>query len=389
MGWSLHHPHGLIYYAPGHCYRGYTLYSNLRGYDANLIDMEGRFCHRWHSDEGISYAYLLANGNLLASTGAPGDPAGTGGLGGSYGALLELDWESNVVWEYRNPLLHHDFERLSNGNTLLLMWEPMSAELTTRVPGGFRTDDDPAEIFGDMVQEITPDGSVIDQWRSWEHLSYEDDVICPLEGRREWTHGNTLNVTSEGDLLVSYRQTSTVGIVDRASGDFRWKWGPGQISHQHQPTYLENGRVLLFDNGSHRRAPSTNYSRVIEVDPKTNEILWEYRGDPPISFYSYQISGAQRLPNGNTLICEGAPGRMFEVTPGHQIVWEYINPLYAASGQVVGYYAASDQGVGGTTTGQANSVFRAHRYGPDHPALQGKDLDPARFANLNRLYSGA
>ena len=167
-----------------------------------------------------------------------------------------------------------------------------------------------------------------------------------------------------------------MGIVDRTTGAFKWKWGPGQISHQHQPTYLENGRILLFDNGSHRRAPSTNYSRVIEVDPATNEIAWEYRGDPPISFYSYQISGAQRLPNGNTLICEGAPGRLFEVTPNHQIVWEYINPFFAGSGVVVG----------GTVTGQANSVFRAHRYGPDHPALQGKDLDPGRYANLNRLY---
>ncbi len=84
------------------------------------------------------------------------------------------------------------------------------------------------------------------------------------------------------------------------------------------------------------------------------------------------------MPNGNTLICEGAPGRLFEVTPNSQIVWEYINPMFAPSGQVAG----------GTVTGQANSIFRAHRYGPDHPALRGKDLDPGRYANLNRLLSG-
>ena len=58
MGWSLHHPNGLIYYASQSCYRGYTLFSNLRGHDANLIDMEGRICHRWHSRQGINYAYL-------------------------------------------------------------------------------------------------------------------------------------------------------------------------------------------------------------------------------------------------------------------------------------------------------------------------------------------
>ncbi len=281
MGWSLHHPHGLIYYAPQSCYRGYTLFSNIRGYDASLIDMEGRVCHRWHSDEGINYAYLLPNSNLLLHTGAPGDPAGTGGLGGSAATVLELDWESNVVWEYRNPLLHHDFERLPNGNTLVLLWEAMSAELASQVRGGYHAEGQAETMFGDVVEEITPQGAVTHRWRSFDHLSLEDDVICPLESRREWTHGNTLNVTADGDLLVSYRSTSTVGLVDRATGAFRWKWGPGQISHQHQPTFLENGRVLLFDNGSHRLAPSTNYSRIIEVDPATNQIAWEYRGDPP------------------------------------------------------------------------------------------------------------
>ncbi len=378
MGWSLHHANGLIYYASQSCYRGYTLFSNLRGYDAYLIDMEGRICHRWHSNEGINYAYLLDNGNLLLMTGAPGDPAGTGGLGGSGAALLELDWDGNVVWEFRDSLLHHDFERLTNGNTLALLWEALSPEMTAQVRGGYESSDGPQVMYGDVVKEITPQGEVVYVWRSFEHLSFEEDTICPLEGRREWTHGNTLNVTASGDLLVSYRSTSTVGIVDRATGSFSWKWGPGQISHQHQPTFLDNGRVLLFDNGSHRLAPSTNYSRLIEVDPETNEIMWEHRGDPPISFYSYQISGAQRLPNGNTLVCEGAPGRFLEVTPSHQIVWEYINPMFAASGQVVG----------GTVSGQANSVFRAHRYGPDHPALAGKDLDHRRYANLNRLYAG-
>jgi len=393
MGWSLHHPTGLIYYAPQSCYRGYTLYSNLWGHDANLIDMEGRICHRWHLDQGIQYGYLLPNGNLLMLTGwqRPPEvgeieagqtegaqiPVGPVGLGGSAGSLVELDWESNVVWEYRNSFLHHDFQRLPNGNTLALLWEALPAEVAAQVQGGYYNDGEPEQMFGDVVQEITPQGVVLDQWRSFEHLDFEEDVICPLENRREWTHGNTLNVTAEGDLLVSYRSTSTIGIVDRSTGAFRWKWGPGAISHQHQPTYLENGRILLFDNGSHRLYPSTNYSRVIEVDPASNEVVWDYRGDPPISFYSYQISGAQRLPNGNTLICEGAPGRFFEVTPKGQIVWEFINPLMAASGQVAG----------GTVSGQANSVFRAHRYGPDHPALVGKDLDPDRYANLNRLYA--
>jgi Arylsulfotransferase (ASST) len=101
----------------------------------------------------------------------------------------------------------------------------------------------------------------------------------------KWTHCNAVNITPDGNLLVSFRQISTVGLVDCTSGKFRWKWGPGEISHQHYPTWLGNGRVLLFDNGSHRLRQGVTYSRVIKVDIETNEIVWAYCGDPPFSFY--------------------------------------------------------------------------------------------------------
>ena len=385
MGWSNHHPNGLIHYSPQGAYRGYTLITNVSGHDSRLIDMEGRVCHAWHSDEGIGYAYLLPNGNLLLRTGPAAEEVSFLSrperellpIGGRTvaGAILELDWDSNVVWEYRYPLLHHDFERLPNGNTLVLTWELMPDEVTRQVKGGHESGHGGAGMLGDTVREVTPAGEVVYEWNSWEYLDVEEDRICFLEGRAEWTHQNTLNVTPEGDLVVSFRQTDTVGIVDRASGNFQWKWGRGSISHQHNPTMLPNGRVLIFDNGPHKSG--FTHSRVIEVDTGTDEIAWEYRGDPPISFYSYHISGAERQPNGNTLICEGAPGRIFEVTPGKEIVWEYINPFMARSGY----------GVGGSISGMANSVFRAHRYGYDHPALAGKDLDPKKYATLNRLYA--
>ena len=337
MGWSTHHAVGLIYYAPQHCYRGYTLITNNRGFHATLIDMEGRVCHRWHSDEGIGYAYLLPNGHLLLRTNPPDDAGGAEKIGGSSGALLELDWESNVVWEHHDPMIHHDYERLPNGNTLVLLFDRLSAELTAQIRGGRPSGDDPDQMFGDKIQEITPDGRVVYEWRSWEHWSVDEDVICPLEDR------------------------------------VKWKWGPGDIDHQHHPTWLDNGRILLFDNGFHR--PRATYSRVIEVDPSTNEIAWEYMGNPALSFYSQAISSCERQPNGNTLICEGSPGRIFEVTPNKEIVWEYINPLF-----ITGANRANPNDL-------SNAVFRAHRYGPDHPALEGKDLDPARYANINSLYA--
>ena len=389
MGWSSHHPSGLIHYSPSRSFRGYTLICTGGGGYAYLLDMEGRVCHTWRSDAGIDYAYLLPNGNLLQRANPPTE-VDVGNIGGSSSKLEELDWDGNLVWELDNPMVHHDFERLPNGNTLALLFERMPVDLSARVQGGYVSDNDPQEMVSDMVQEITPDGSVVWEWHAWQHLDVQEDLICPLEGRREWTHQNTLNVMPNGDLLVSFRQTSVIAIVDKATGNFSWKWGPGQISHQHHPTHLENGRILLFDNGAHRRG--VNFSRILEVDPNTNEIGWEYRGDPPISFYSYNISSSDRLPNGNTLICEGAPGRVFEVTPDRQIVWEYINPFGVqrpsrlAVQTEAGTRPTASVMSGGTEW--ANAVFRAHRYAADHPALRGRDLNPDRHSNLNRLYAG-
>ncbi len=93
---------------------------------------------------------------------------------------------------------------------------------------------------------------------------------------------------------------------------------------------MENGNILIFDNGTHRLDHPIPHSRVIEVDPATKEIVWSYQEHYPFDFYSPLISGAQRLPNGNTLICEGSFGRIFEVTMEREVVWEYVNPYFVA-----------------------------------------------------------
>lgn len=230
MGWSNNHPNGLIHYNPQQAYRGYTLVTNLNSHETRLIDMEGRICHRWHSDQGIAYSYLLPNGNLLLRTGPAGQEVSflqhpatemlpRGGRTVS-GAILELDWDGNVVWEYRYPTLHHDFERLPSGNTLTLAWELIPEEISRQVKGG-HDDGESRGMLGDVVREITPAGEVVYEWTSWDHLDFDEDRICFLESREEWTHQNALNVTHDGDLLVSFRQTDTVGIVDKASGKFR------------------------------------------------------------------------------------------------------------------------------------------------------------------------
>jgi hypothetical protein len=100
-----------------------------------------------------------------------------------------------------------------------------------------------------------------------------------------------------------------------------WAWGEGELEWPHHPTMLPGGNILIFDNGTQRGA-----SRVIEFSPVTETIEWQYAGAPPASFFTATRGSAQRLPNGNTLICEGDRGRCFEVTKGGEVVWEWYNP---------------------------------------------------------------
>ena len=356
MGWS-NRSSGLTHHEPSRAFQGYTLFSTTGGDDAYLVDMDGAVVHRWHFRQGINDGRLLPGGNLLFRT-----RGSLPGLNAS-DAVTELDWAGNLVWEYRNPNLRR-YNRLANGNNLFLMYEENPPHLTSLVRGGYSTPGDPQRMQGDLVVEMTPDGTVVYEWRSWEHLDPEEDIICPLETRVSWGGANDLTALDDGGFLISFRILNTVARVDRNSSGFLWKWGKDQISHQHNPTLLSNGNVLLLDNGSHRRGLS--YSRVVEVDPATGEIAWEYHGDPLLSFFTHFTGGAERLPNGNTLITEGAPGRIFEVTSGGEVVWEFLNPYSVSGAQET-----------------SSGIFRAHRYGPDHPAVAGKDLDPAGYPELN------
>ena len=126
-----------------------------------------------------------------------------------------------------------------------------------------------------------------------------------------------------GNWLVSLRNANLVLILDRDSKRVTWSYGPGEIELQHTPTMLANGNVLIFDNGTHR-----GYTRVIELEPRSGKIAWEYRGHPPQSFFSKWRGCAQRLPNGNTLITESERGHAFEVSPQGALVWEFWNPEF-------------------------------------------------------------
>src|SRR4030095_10419418 len=106
--------------------------------------------------------------------------------------------------------------------------------------------------------------------------------------------------------LTSYRPTSTVLRISRTSGKILWKLSAPTVSGQHAPTPFPNGNVPLFENGAHRLDDSMPFSRVIEVNPATNEIGWKYQDKPAWNFFSLRMGNAQRMPHRNTLHCEAS-----------------------------------------------------------------------------------
>ena len=126
---------GLTYYSPSKAYNGYTLFTPLGGGSGVwLINMEGRFVHHWEMDfDPACYGTLLPDGHLLYAAKLPDAPFEFGGMGGK---LIEMDWDGNVVWEYKDAYMHHDFKRLPNGNTMVLRWVKTPDDIAARVKGG-------------------------------------------------------------------------------------------------------------------------------------------------------------------------------------------------------------------------------------------------------------
>jgi hypothetical protein len=125
-----------------------------------------------------------------------------------------------------------------------------------------------------------------------------------------------------GDILVSIRRTSTVALLDATGQRVKWRWGPGEVIGQHHPNLLDNDCLLIFDNGKRARTGS----RVVEYCPRDDQIRWEYRGTKQEPFFSAARGSVQRLDNDNVFVTDSESGRVFEVTRGGDVVWEWFNP---------------------------------------------------------------
>jgi hypothetical protein len=405
---------------------GYTLFGPSLSTETYLLDLHGEVVHRWDSDwlPGET-VYLEENGHLLRTArDGEGTPFQTGGMGGR---LQEYDWDGNLVWEFRysgpDHLQHHDMTRLPNGHVVMIAWE-LKTEAETEAWG---RDADLVGSSGQWINhliEVDPStNDIVWEWHLWDHVIQDIDASKPNYGvvadhpelmdfnvgdvfAVDWNHTNGVDYNAELDqLILNFRNQDEFVILDHSTttaeaasheggaqdrgGDFLYRWGnpqnygagggsEQQFFGQHDPEWIRDGlegagNVLVFNN-AWGGWESAIFELVLPLQPDGSYLheepafgpagpSWTYT-DPDGAFFSEYISGAQRLPNGNTLICEGWPGRIFEVKPDGTKVWEYVNPS-GASGIVEQGDVPID-----------NRVFRADRYPLDFPAFEGRDLTP-------------
>lgn len=375
------YPTGVTIYDPAKAWSGYVLFA-APDEKTHLIDMNGNEVHRWEysgfPSELLDPKISGAPGHVLVQTETidGNDTSVVPGRPNIFRnrTVAELDWSGKTVWSWGEQApggaarQHHDWYRLANGNTLLLV------NLVHSVPG-FAIKD----VLDDAIYEVTPQGAIVWKWVASEHLdefgfSAEALELVRRHSKADYLHLNNMTALGEnvryerGDarfhpdnILIDSREANFVAIIDKKTGHVVWRLGPDlplardvkrtvprpvdQFSGQHDAHLIPKGlpgagNLLLFDNqGTAGYPPLTLQvnagSRILEIDPVTRQIVWEYTGEdsdrPGWSFSSTFISSARRLPNGNTLIDEGMNGRIFQVTANGEIVWEFVNPWFGRS----------------------------------------------------------
>lgn len=307
-------------YDAGRAWPGYNLYSSEHAPCVYLMDMKGKILHRWtlpdSTDEKrarlmVRRARLFENGDLLALV--------------ENHSLVRLDRESRVAWTLHENV-HHDFDVAADGTIYVL----------GRKAGLFPElhPDDP--ILNDYVVVVEPGGRVRKRISLIDALERSSccERFLPRGRAGDAFHSNTLEILDgrfegrnrafrAGNVLTSWRTLDAIGVIDVEAGEVVWAL-EGPFHKQHHPTFLDSGNLLLFDNVDAARGERA--SRVIEIDPVSKEVVWEFHATKEFPFYSRTGGTNQPLPNGNVLVTETRGGRAFEVTREGEVVWLFTNP---------------------------------------------------------------
>ena len=456
-------PTELRYWDATQAYNGYTLFATAG--KSYLIDMAGRLVHTWPIGTNPR---LLDNGNLLdAATDDPSGFAGFKELDWDGNVIWQYK-ETRTGYAPHHDFVRIFNKKLGEYTTLYIANKTVTNEQCLAA-GCDPANAPYTGAQMDAIVEVDMDGNIVWEWWFFDHVIQDIDstkanyvgagkTIADYPGklnlnlpgrpvRRDWLHCNSLDYNEElGQIVINSvqgefyvidhdgtftagSQASSIAQAATSAGDFLYRFGdPARYEQGDPPSILEDwtssttgnkqiggshdihwidaglpgaGHFLVFNNGQYlfERTPQSyvfeinGYLDASKVDtghyvnppdagyyrwevtnrdthkqPKqmSNQITWIYTSKSNQSFFSHIGSSAQRLPNGNTLICADTEGHLFEVTAAGDLVWEYINPV-TKDGPVK---------VLPDSYPMTNSVFRAYRYAADHPAFQGHDLTP-------------
>ena len=350
---------------PAAIYPGHTFVTAYRDgqFHAFLIDLHGTVEHEWRLafseawpepahldvvppdfDVSVHGAVLLPDGAVVMSF---------EGLG-----TVKMDRCAHVLW--RVPArTHHAVDVLPTGEVLVPAWR----RLTQPGPGlpGVRVGEG-GWLWEELILRVSPEGQVVSETSLLERMLasglegvlYGNGLDNPRLGHTEDPmHLNDVEVLRDdmaaafplfaaGDIMVSIRNLDMIAVLDRETLLVKW-WMTGPFLRQHDPDFLPNGHILVFDNRKGGPQREFGYSRILEIDPTTREVVWTYAGSERAPFYTDSRGKQQELPNGNVLVTEAQAGRVFEVAreaEGGRIVWEWINGL----GQgLAGYVTQADR----------------------------------------------
>lgn len=316
---------------------GWNLFSPRLRSEAILVSTDGRVGHRWRLDSSPwQHVEPLPEGGLLVLLKDEG--------------LIRIDSRSRVLWRYEGPV-HHDLSVDSAGRIhALTRARERRPDLHPEI-----------DLVVDRIAVLSADGEAIRE-TSLLDLVLESPYSFVLPDFRVRSfeqdypflrilHANHVEVFDgrlahlsplfeAGNTLVSLRTPSTVFITDPQRREILWAWGPNNLVYPHHPTLLDNGNLLIFNNGVDR-------SEVLELEPLERRVVWRYTAE---DFYSRTRGSVQRLDNGNTLITESDTGYVFEVTPEGDRVWVFANPFF-------------------TEDGERMAIWRMIRLAPDDPRL--------------------